>query len=491
MRSLYSGEILFFLLIFLVGCVSPVYTVKLEKGDYDLLSRVSETAFSRIPVNANIQFSRGLEGFTITVDASGFLSGERYTFEIGQPLASALREAVDQVFMRADPSTPAEKIRQISIEFFLERASMDYHPGHDQVTADLEVKGVMKNLQGAVIMEKVFSTTARTPLQRRSTLEPMAISIAIHEIAQNFMKELSKAENRTIIVARASSLTPDVAIAPLQRDEPSDVDILPSIKKKVRKNSTALIIGVETYIGLPRVDFAHRDAEVVEEYATNLLGYEKVKKLVNERATKSALEAHFETWLPKNVEEGGSVFIYYSGHGSPDPTTGKPYMIPYDGDPNFLQDTAYPLQRLFNFLARLEREKHLKEIIVVMDSCFSGAGGRSVLAKGIRPMITTIEDPTAASEGIVVLSATSGAQISTFYPEKRHGLFTYFFLKGLQGTADLNKNGTVEVGEIFTYLKPEVEKVARRMNQEQSPEMRLPLAKQDELSRLPLVEISK
>jgi len=106
-----------------------------------------------------------------------------------------------------------------------------------------------------------------------------------------------------------------------------------------------------------------------------------------------------------------------------------------------------------------------------MDSCFSGAGGRSVIARGTRPMLITVEDPLLASQNMVVWSAAAGNQISTAFPEKRHGLFTYYFLKGLQGEADANKDGAVDVAELYAYLKPQVETEARRMHAEQSPQL--------------------
>jgi uncharacterized caspase-like protein len=46
------------------------------------------------------------------------------------------------------------------------------------------------------------------------------------------------------------------------------------------------------------------------------------------------------------------------------------------------------------------------------------------------------------------------------YDPGRHGLFTYQLLKGLGGAADLDKNGTILAGELCTYTKWQVLKVA-------------------------------
>ena len=109
---------------------------------------------------------------------------------------------------------------------------------------------------------------------------------------------------------------------------------------------------------------------------------------------------------------------------------------------------------------------------MVLDSCFSGEGGRSVIAKGMRPVGLSVENSILASGKTVVLAASAGDQVANGYEQRGHGLLTYFFLKGLQGDADQNKDGTLELAEVYTYLKPQVERVARReFNNEQTPQL--------------------
>jgi uncharacterized caspase-like protein len=90
-------------------------------------------------------------------------------------------------------------------------------------------------------------------------------------------------------------------------------------------------------------------------------------------------------------------------------------------------------------------------------------------------MLIKVENPMAAAQNLVVMSAAAENQISTAFPEKRHGLFTYYFLKGLQGEADRNKDGAVSIEELYGYVRPKVETAARRQNAEQSPQL-LPTA---------------
>lgn len=157
------------------------------------------------------------------------------------------------------------------------------------------------------------------------------------------------------------------------------------------------------------------------------------------------------------MNKNSRVFVYFSGHGAPDPARGDAYLVPYDGDPNYLPFTGYPLKRLYEKLEELQ----VREVTVILDSCFSGAGGRSVLARGARPLVMMKEAPVLSSR-IAVLSATQGAQISTSSPERGHGVFTYFFLRAIQ-------DGKQDIAGIYTYLKPLVEDEAKAMNVQQSP----------------------
>lgn len=263
--------------------------------------------------------------------------------------------------------------------------------------------------------------------------------------------------------AETASASPTVPV--------SDVDRVPALDVKARAHAYAILVGIERYQQkLPKADFAAHDAEVMGQYLTKTLGYqeENVVVLLNERATKTGIEKYLEGWLPDHVEKDDSVFIYYSGHGAPNPKTGKAFFVPYDGDPTFVDQTSYSLDRLYAKLADLPA----KEVVVMLDSCFSGAGGRSVIAKGMRPMVLSVENPLLAKGKTVVLAASSGEQVSSTYDQKGHGLLTYFFLKGLQGAGDRDKDRSIELKELFEYLKPQVERTARReFHNEQSPQL--------------------
>lgn len=251
----------------------------------------------------------------------------------------------------------------------------------------------------------------------------------------------------------------------------SDIDEIPLVKAKSNKNAYAIVIGIENYRQkLPKADFAVSDAKIMAEYLTKVMGYpeENVVTLLNDHATNVDLVKYFEKWLTNNVEPGSTVFVYYSGHGAPDPKSGSAYLVPYDGDPAFIDETGYSLKRMYAALGKLPA----KEVIVALDSCFSGAGGRSVIAKGSRPLVMNFQSNVVLPKNMTVLSASSGDQTSSTYDEKGHGLFTYFLLKGIKNEDVTRPDGSLKIDDLYDYLKPQVERIARKQyNNEQTPQL--------------------
>lgn len=256
------------------------------------------------------------------------------------------------------------------------------------------------------------------------------------------------------------------AKAPSRHAVRSDIDDLPKTRSPKRPNAHAIVIGIQNYRQLlPQAEFADADARLVARYLTGALGFEdaNVAVLTNEAATKSDFEKYLDGWLPNRVREGDEVFLYFSGHGAPNPASGDAYLVPYDGDPTYLDQTAYPLKKLYSRLGSLPT----KSITVVMDSCFSGAGGRSVLANGARPLVNLKAEGLA--DGVRVLAASKNEQISHGYQDQGHGLFTYFLLKEIKARAGKAWGWR----EVFDAAAPEVANVARReYNADQTPQWR-------------------
>ncbi|MBI5883624.1 MAG: ankyrin repeat domain-containing protein [Elusimicrobia bacterium] len=285
-----------------------------------------------------------------------------------------------------------------------------------------------------------------------------------HPVAKASPAGISKEDVAAIVKAAVEGATSAQKTASSEAPtKHSDIDA-PAYKLAEHPNDYALVVGIGKYSDIPEAQFAERDAEAVKDHLI-AAGFpsRNVIQLFGEKAGRSAMEKFLETWLPRNVNENSRVFFYFSGHGAPDPKTGEAYLIPWDGDPGFLENTGYPIKRLYEKLGSLKA----KEVIVAMDACFSGAGGRSVLAKGARPLVTKVE-AAAVPRDLTVFAAASGDQITSTLEDQGHGTFTYYFLKGLSGGAK-DAKGAVTAQGLYDYLKPKVQDAARRQNRDQVP----------------------
>ncbi len=251
-----------------------------------------------------------------------------------------------------------------------------------------------------------------------------------------------------------------------------DVDSPPATKAKLDPDAYAVVIGVEKYRqeSIPSVDFASRDAQAMYSYLTSSMGFDarNVVLLTGEHATRTDFQKNLGSWLKNRVGPKSRVFVYYAGHGSPNPETGQGYLMPYEADPAYLADTAYPLAKLYAELGALPT----KDVTVVLDACFSGQGQRSLIAKGTRPLVSVVQSKAGANT--VVLAAAGANQVSASFPEARHGLLTYYLLAGLHGEADAKRDGRITAEELYAYVRPAVERAAKLQNVEQTPNLMSP-----------------
>ncbi len=249
----------------------------------------------------------------------------------------------------------------------------------------------------------------------------------------------------------ASAALPDVEAPPRKRAE--------------RPDDYALIVGIEDYQSVPKADYGVRDARAVRRYLEALgVPARNIVSLEGPAATASKLKSYVEEWLPLNVKDDSTLFVYYSGHGAPDPATGEAYLVPWDADPQFLKSTAYPVKSFYASLAKTKARR----VLVALDACFSGAGGRSVLPRGARPLVTHGGAAGPDDQRLTVLAAASSDEITGTVDGPQHGLFTYYLLKGLSGEAK-NADGAVTPRSLYAYLKPLVSDEARRRNRSQTP----------------------
>ena len=297
--------------------------------------------------------------------------------------------------------------------------------------------------------------------QRKVLIEQVKTELA----AQGYTNDNTK--NNNISSSSAAQATSPEAII--------DVDVnIPPTKMK-NPDGVAVVIGNRNYLSndIPEVKYALNDSRIMKEYLIKTLGFSEGNVIYMENATKIDFEEIFgirgnhKGELYDFIKPGKSdVFIYYSGHGAPDTNTLMGYFIPSDCKSPKYELTGYSLDLFYENISKLPA----KNVTVVLDACFSGgtSSGKSLIGSS-SPFGIKVDNPAVAKDNTICMTSSEGDQISSWYDEKHHGLFTYFFLKSIKDAANnKEKKNDLTFEELYESLRDNTEGVpywARRLYQ--------------------------
>jgi len=226
------------------------------------------------------------------------------------------------------------------------------------------------------------------------------------------------------------------------------------------RKSWAVVIGINSYEKWPGLEYAINDATSVKQHLEKL-GFDEIITLMDHEATKHNITQVLGDRLPRQVQKEDRVLIFFAGHGQTEDIGGRQYgyIIPVDGDIRDYYSSAISMAQVREFSKRIPA----KHIYYVIDACYSGLGLTrsgprfSPSMEGYLKKVTSlpaVQMITAGGKGEQVLEADG------------HGLFTEYFLNGIEGQADADDDGVVTASELGAYLRPAVSKASE---QKQTP----------------------
>jgi hypothetical protein len=242
-----------------------------------------------------------------------------------------------------------------------------------------------------------------------------------------------------------------------------------NVKKQVERDAVAVVIGIANYRSLPKADFANDDARVFYDYAIRALGIkpENIKLLVDGDADQADVYQAFKTWLPSRVRPATDVYVFYSGHGLPAANGQEFYLLPQRAHRDLVEETAISLSKIS---AAIQAAKP-QSVTVFLDSCYSGLArtGETLLVSA-RP-VALKADKRVFPDEFTVITASQADQISSSSPDLKHGIFSYYLMRGMEGEADINRDGKITAGEMHGYLAERVTRQAGMLNRRQDPQL--------------------
>ena len=242
------------------------------------------------------------------------------------------------------------------------------------------------------------------------------------------------------------------------------------LKMEKVKNKVALIIGIENYSQSPDATFANLDAKYFYEYASKGFGIKKenIKLLIDNDATLIKSIGVLSKWLPSRVKaEETDLIIFFAGHGLASNDGKDLFLLSQDSDPDLLARTALSRTELFKEIIKLNP----KSVTMFLDTCYSGVSrDEKTLLASARP-VRIIADEQDTPNNFTIFSASQLDQISSGLKDAKHGIFSYYLMKGLEGNADANKDKDITNGELLAYMDQKVAQKASELGRQQNPSL--------------------
>ena len=217
------------------------------------------------------------------------------------------------------------------------------------------------------------------------------------------------------------------------------------------KDYYALVIGVSDYEVWPDLPNAVKDAKEVSA-ALKRLGF-KVKLVLNPNSVEFRQALNNLTYT-EGRETNRALVFYYAGHGATETLaddTKLGYVIPrdcplLDVNPQGFVNQAVSMKDLEAYSLRI-RSKH---VLMLFDSCFSGS-----LFSLVRAIPEDISEKSAFPVRQYITAGREDEQV----PDK--SMFKRSLLVGLEGDADLTRDGYITGSELGMYLADKVVKYTK------------------------------
>jgi hypothetical protein len=245
----------------------------------------------------------------------------------------------------------------------------------------------------------------------------------------------------------------------------------PSLDSPVRTgakapNESAVVIGLEDYPFLGSgVPSARRDADAFDD----LLVYTRGVPMQNIQTLKTGAREQILAAVERAANEagkGGTVWVYFAGHGAANPRTGERMLL---GDDVRADLAAFSTRGVgVSEIEQLVRAAGAKPLLV-LDTCYVGAGrsGASILGgtRLVVPAYALAPQSGGANVSGAQWNAAGPDQISGPLPDTDHGAFTYYAVGALRGWADGELDGTrdrtVTAAEAQAYVARALRRVGK------------------------------
>ncbi len=423
------------LLLFLFGCTYKI-PINAKIGDIGVRQR--------IPLRSAVLFPASEQNYVHFATPQG-RSDYTAEFPVGQALADATLQAFSQVFETAELVQNRSQAEGYDIVVKPEFMNMNYRfvwpRGH---YTSLSVKVTFSH-KGQRLFEKAYSSKEHgfpDVGKSGSGLAQVGQSVAdgLNEIMQESVADMLSNDKMRRTIAALQGKT---YAEPVEHDYASlsaeTRPVVAALQNPVSAKGFgvyhALVIGNNDYIELPKLSTAVNDAKGMGKILESRYGF-KVTLLIN--ATRRDILIVLDK-LRSQLTENDNLLVYFAGHGYYDEGADRGYWLPVDA----AKDTTADWISNSDITDKL-KAIHAKHVMVVADSCYSGAMTRSVSIQLREPdyyqrIATKRARTVLTSGGIEPVLDTGGGG---------HSVFSKVLLQALE-----DNPGMLDATELFNQIR--------------------------------------
>ena len=211
----------------------------------------------------------------------------------------------------------------------------------------------------------------------------------------------------------------------------------------------AFLVGIDDYIEprLSRLNFCVNDVVALEKILTEL-GYVVVSlhsnhPKPNRQPTKDNVEAELKE-LCQSVGKDDLLFAHFACHGQL--SAGAAIVLMQDSRQALWDD---PKKRLaVTEVETMMRESGAKRLVLSLDACHMGVE----MGRGEGDDPEFIRNVYELAEGFVVMAGSTAQQKAQEWGAVKHGIYTYYLMKGLLGEAAKSEKSFVSVDDLGKYV---------------------------------------
>lgn len=229
----------------------------------------------------------------------------------------------------------------------------------------------------------------------------------------------------------------------------------------------AVVVGIQDYAdpALQGLKFPSKDASDLGAVlqSADVGGFDRVFVIHGAASTTRAALQNALRVATADLQRDDTFLLYLSGHGTLtlDPLEGsRLWILPSDArlaDPEHTGLAVADLEELVNEVPARRR-------VLILDTCHNGRSGSksslgtptAQLLQGLRGEVPAPQGERQVAESEARLFAAQYYQPAMEDPALQNGVYTHFLIAGLttgRGTADLDRDGLVDVGEAHQYAR--------------------------------------